>query len=514
MDPRDHDTPASLFGPDVVGDARQLKRAYAKLVRQFPPDRAPEAFQQLRVLYEAARGALASGDAPEPPRVSPAAEQPLDDAEWLTQRLTGVDPDALAGVVAEAVERAVDGGSARLVRSTFALVEATSPGEGWSLLSRLVARPERWPVVAELAAYLLDHYPGEIERPELVGIAAAIGAGTPAVVLVNARCAALVACDRGSEAWALLRRHEALIRAADPARWAHTYVWVAGAAAWSVTPAELEAELDRIDGPALPLELAQWSRLQALFAAALDAHAARADPDVPQVVLDSARIAWVGDRPTIATALLDLVDLPEAVLPVLETRYPSLLHAIDRLDQLMSHRESARMRRWDQPDGLPPPAALEPIANALGRSGLDWTAAAGAVLAGTEASMEGPLWTAGAWGIVGAGCLTMFLAARHPFLAVGGAMMVSYAVVVWRSRERAVAAAARHRAAARAEVFAAAGGTGVWLEELVLAGRDGARACADRFASEFRPCGRPAADAHLRRCISERRAQRAAREQA
>lgn len=62
-DPLSAQTPQALFGAAAVGDLRRLKRAYAKLIRVFSPESAPDVFAHVRRLYEEARAALQRGAA-------------------------------------------------------------------------------------------------------------------------------------------------------------------------------------------------------------------------------------------------------------------------------------------------------------------------------------------------------------------------------------------------------------------------------------------------------------------
>ncbi len=47
-----HD-PFTILGVDETADDAEIRRRYLSLVRDFPPDRAPERFQEIRAAYEA-----------------------------------------------------------------------------------------------------------------------------------------------------------------------------------------------------------------------------------------------------------------------------------------------------------------------------------------------------------------------------------------------------------------------------------------------------------------------------
>ena len=47
--------PYDVLGLDRQADDTTIRRAYAQLVRQFPPEREPEAFRRIRTAYERLR---------------------------------------------------------------------------------------------------------------------------------------------------------------------------------------------------------------------------------------------------------------------------------------------------------------------------------------------------------------------------------------------------------------------------------------------------------------------------
>lgn len=88
-------TPHDLFG-DAVGDRRGLKRAYARLAKQYRPDDDPEAFQHLRALYERA---LAGEQAREAPQTPPEPAPPRDLLHASREAMA--EPDFLARAARE-----------------------------------------------------------------------------------------------------------------------------------------------------------------------------------------------------------------------------------------------------------------------------------------------------------------------------------------------------------------------------------------------------------------------------
>ena len=50
-----HDDPYEVLGVPSSADEAEIRQKYLDLVRQFPPDRAPERFTAVRAAYEALR---------------------------------------------------------------------------------------------------------------------------------------------------------------------------------------------------------------------------------------------------------------------------------------------------------------------------------------------------------------------------------------------------------------------------------------------------------------------------
>ncbi len=47
--------PYEVLGLDRAADETEIRRRYLELVREFPPDRAPERFAEVRAAYDEAR---------------------------------------------------------------------------------------------------------------------------------------------------------------------------------------------------------------------------------------------------------------------------------------------------------------------------------------------------------------------------------------------------------------------------------------------------------------------------
>jgi curved DNA-binding protein CbpA len=102
--------PFTVLGvADDAGDA-EIRRRYLALVRDYPPDRAPERFQELRAAYEALS----------------------DERKRLATKLLHTNSAALSRLSMDALRAASDGPPARATRRTVAALLA----EGIALASR------------------------------------------------------------------------------------------------------------------------------------------------------------------------------------------------------------------------------------------------------------------------------------------------------------------------------------------------------------------------------------------
>jgi curved DNA-binding protein CbpA len=102
--------PFTILGvADDAGDA-EIRRRYLALVRDFPPDRAPERFQELRAAYEALS----------------------DERRRLATKLLHTNSAALSRLSMDALWAGSDGPPARATRRTVTALLA----EGIALASR------------------------------------------------------------------------------------------------------------------------------------------------------------------------------------------------------------------------------------------------------------------------------------------------------------------------------------------------------------------------------------------
>jgi curved DNA-binding protein CbpA len=109
--------PFTVLGvADDAGDA-EIRRRYLALVRDFPPDRAPERFQELRAAYEALS----------------------DERKRLATKLLHTNSAALSRLSMDALRAgSTDGPPARATRQTVAALLT----EGITLVSREQSPPQ------------------------------------------------------------------------------------------------------------------------------------------------------------------------------------------------------------------------------------------------------------------------------------------------------------------------------------------------------------------------------------
>jgi len=81
--------PFAVLGVSAEASPDEIRQSYLRLVRQFPPDHAPEKFQEIRLAYESASNPLVVAEAlvDEPPP-SPEWSQVLDAQAEIPPRMS------------------------------------------------------------------------------------------------------------------------------------------------------------------------------------------------------------------------------------------------------------------------------------------------------------------------------------------------------------------------------------------------------------------------------------------
>ncbi|TVQ86452.1 MAG: hypothetical protein EA397_19840 [Deltaproteobacteria bacterium] len=142
MNPLDATSPRELFG-DTIQDARALKRAYAKLIRQYPPETSPEAFTHIRALYEHARQALSQ--APSPETKPESSQDPLDALDAIFARH---DPSRWYHWLSEILQE-LDRGNLHAIQAGYGLLMAREPHRAFDWLRLQLDRPGARPLILE-----------------------------------------------------------------------------------------------------------------------------------------------------------------------------------------------------------------------------------------------------------------------------------------------------------------------------------------------------------------------------
>ena len=97
--------PYRVLGVERQAAETEIKRAYFQLVRQFPPEREPEKFQEIRAAYESLRNAeqraevdlfLLQPPTPLPKRRSPSYDLSVHGEDLLTLMIDAVAPSLQA----------------------------------------------------------------------------------------------------------------------------------------------------------------------------------------------------------------------------------------------------------------------------------------------------------------------------------------------------------------------------------------------------------------------------------
>lgn len=243
MNPLDARTPGALFGT-AASDPVQLKRAYARLVRQYGPESDPTAFEHIRRLYEEATTALR-----EPARAEEASPAAAPDSMAEIERL-------LALATEETLDRTAD--------QLLALAIASDDHEALTaalaidrcrdldrLPDRLLAaaeNPALFPRIVAHARHILGMAGALVTHPAWAPLSARLVEPPARLALLIAR--ARIFCQRGrrEEAWALFLEQEAWARSLDPEAWWPVALELLDRCAWVLSDPALDEWADRLCG--------------------------------------------------------------------------------------------------------------------------------------------------------------------------------------------------------------------------------------------------------------------------
>ena len=388
MNPLDHSSAAELFGVEALGDPKALRKAYARLIRQFTPETHPDAFAHIRRLYEEARQDLGQElrlmtARPEGSAARGAASPHHDWMSWqkaalesgCSQALAHLEAQVLAGADHELIRRWVSLLGARpSVVARDALVEAwpriPTQLQASLVTELLAAHAELGRVDLWCACFDTGSQPGE---RALLRMARLDGAGD-----------AQAAAEVFATSWVDLRTmgEDLRVELMELLVCARLLLWLS-----SGQLAALEDWLMAVD---VGVSESLVERLYERIACARLLRAARADPAVPADLVD---VLWAASQLDSAQAALLLQDVRAAfeaagvaaLAAHLTNHHPVLMRMVDQLLDRASHRY-AWVRLWAQ-RGAPVSlfaGATGPLAPALVR--LDGE------LEG-EAAAQPPTWT-------------------------------------------------------------------------------------------------------------------------
>lgn len=348
MNPLDHATPAALFGEETVSDRRALKKAYARLIRRFDPERHPEAFTHIRRLYELARSGVVHAPSAPPPSSGTPAAFVLDD--WLATLSADTYVHALERL-RQHVLLTSDSDAAVVL---FGCLDATAPEEVPALIAELCRNPDlQQQVCVPFARETLTLRPELVRDPAWASACAQVEDGWVLAMLAFARMDAWEQLDAPAEVAGVFREVHDKVRPLAPDAHARLVLRVL-----LIGGFELDATL--LDIVAAALSQYGFQAEEDDVAAALEHvrylrawRAAHADPNVPKAFLDCLR--WGTGQVGVSVVVL-LRDLTEALPPAalahlfghLHKDWPQLLAALDQMVVRATRRDDWLVAWVDQ----------------------------------------------------------------------------------------------------------------------------------------------------------------------
>lgn len=354
------DDARALFGADALTDRKQLRRAYARLVKAHPPETDAEMFQRVRAAFDAAKEAL------ENPQAADA-----DHGEALAALVDGLTEDGFEADLARLEAMAFDGRGAAL--TALFLVHATRPGEvlEWIAGLRQSGLPDD--ALLMVLTALLELRP-DLGQAPICGALALTLPAPAAAMLYGHMVRASVRRDDPSAGFDLWRTHEAALRTYEPSTWLH----VADAILFFAADRTPDDVLDGIEAAIEDVGLADDEQAHAELTIGLRQARTlarlQADPRIPQTMVDALRRGQRTSAPGMFSAVRQLREDLEALgagslsdgMQALAVTHPQAYEMLRELETRLTgsrdfHREWART-------GAPPYApngATQPVFAAL-----------------------------------------------------------------------------------------------------------------------------------------------------
>lgn len=252
MNPLDARTPSELFG-DEVADTASLRRAYAKLVRSFGPERNPVEFAHIRALYESALSSIkvrSTGDGPQKsaPR---AAVVPAESAINLAAELSSVNETNLDAWLDNLWVRARTSLDPAALHAAVVLTQLRDPD---SLVARLAASATSLPDhLVGFARELMDCRPERAGDPAWNELVASVPDRRAAIGL------AFLAIDRAGRfarperAWSTWEAIEGELGVLAPDEWPRAFWRTTRSAGWYAPSSRIAAWYERVSATDSPL---------------------------------------------------------------------------------------------------------------------------------------------------------------------------------------------------------------------------------------------------------------------
>lgn len=349
MNPLDAKTPAALFGDDAMRDARSLKRAYARLVREHPPERDAASFEHIRRLYEQGREQLQEGSARTTVRVA------SDDDRTVQQIVDDLDPDRWRDSV-QALHALARSGDMEALVTGYSIMAAVDPEAALAWAMDLLDVTGAEGTIFDLVRGTMQLMPGRARDPVLESLFQALPADRARQLrVVRVHTLSTFHPQRAAECW---RRDHAVITA-DPNALAFVLAEVIPALRWELTADELRHLLTLSDDARLPLDDDAVEFVEICLHAALAASAMTEPSMAP--VRRALRLGHRRPAPAVALALRDLsreIEAPLDLFGQLDVRHPGVAAALYDMIETCAHTDTYLLG-WAVAGRAPPATDLD-----------------------------------------------------------------------------------------------------------------------------------------------------------
>ena len=283
------DDARELFGADALSDRKQLRRAYARLVKAHPPDADAAMFQRVRAAFEAAKEALENPDAATP-----------DIDEALAALMDGLTEERFETDLQQLEAWAHDRRDAAL--AALFLVQATRPADVLQWIANLRQRGLPDDALLTLLTALLEMRPDQGLEPLCGALTMTLPPGR-AATLDGHRVRAGIRQGDPTDGFELWRNRQVALRTFDASTWLHVADAILFFAAED-TPTDI---LDGIEGAIEDVGLEADEQAHADLVIGLrqarTLSTLKADPAIPATMVDALRRGQRTSAPGMFSAL-------------------------------------------------------------------------------------------------------------------------------------------------------------------------------------------------------------------